>query len=102
MEIEAKLRKSPKNGEPDWLVTVEALHSNTQGYTRDEAIKMAKNLILDLLETYFDPSETKGIKIKIRDSGKSKIGLSCSKPDLLISHTHTPKRGSRNNSSRSG
>ena len=85
MEIEAKLRKIPKAGEPDWLVTIGALHSNTQGYTREEAIKMAKFLILDLLDTYFDESETKGIKIKVRDFGRSRIGLSCSKPNLLIS-----------------
>ena len=85
MEIEAKLRKIPKAGEPDWLVTIGALHNNTQGYTREEAIKMAKFLILDLLDAYFDESETKGIKIKVRDFGRSRIGLSCSKPNLLIS-----------------
>lgn len=85
MEVEAKLRKIPKGDEPDWLVTIDALHSNTQGYTRDEAIKMAKFLILDLMDVYFDENETKGIEISVRDFGRSRIGLSCSKPDLLIS-----------------
>lgn len=85
MEVEAKLRKIKKENEPDWLVTIDALHSNTQGYTRDEAIKMAKFLILDLMDVYFDKSETKGIKINIQDIGRSRIGLGCSKPDLLVS-----------------
>lgn len=85
MELEAKLRKIPKKGEPDWLVTIDALNSDTQGYTRDEAIKMAEFMVLDLLDAYFDEKVTKGIEINVRDFGRSRIGLSCSKPDLLIS-----------------
>ena len=46
---------------------------------------MAKFLILDLMDVYFAENETKGIKINVRDFGRSKIGLSCSKPDLLVS-----------------
>ena len=46
---------------------------------------MTQFLILDLLDAYFAESETRGVKIKVRDFGRSRIGLSCSKPDLLIS-----------------
>lgn len=85
MEIEAKLRKIPKKGEPDWLVTLEALCCKTQGYTRDEAIEMGKFLVLDLLDAYFGDDATKNIKIEVRDFGHSRFGLVCSKPDLLLS-----------------
>ena len=85
MEIEAKLIKKTKQNEPDWLVSIEILNGHTQGYTRDESIKMATYLILDLMDVYFGEEKTKGVKIDVRDFGRSRIGLSCSKPDLLIS-----------------
>jgi predicted RNase H-like HicB family nuclease len=85
MEIEARLIKKSKQNEPDWLVSIDILNSHTQGYTRDEAIKMATYLILDLMDVYFGEEKTKGVKIDVRDFGRSRIGLSCSKPDLLIS-----------------
>lgn len=85
MEIEGKIRKNARGGPPDWIVTVPLLDIHTQGYTRDEALKMLKGAIKDYFDFFFGKKFTKGLKITIRDTGKSNIGISCSNLSLLMS-----------------
>lgn len=33
----------------------------------------------------FNENEIKGVEVYVQDSGRAKVGLSCSKPDLLVS-----------------
>ncbi|NGX54317.1 MAG: hypothetical protein K1000chlam4_01043 [Chlamydiae bacterium] len=82
MEIEGRIRRHAKGGPPDWIVSVPLLDVQTQGYSRQEALKMLKGAIKDYLDYFFGK---KRVTISIIDDGRSKIGVTCSDQPLLMS-----------------
>lgn len=85
MEIEGKVRKHSRSGPPDWVVSVPLLGVVTQGYTREEALKMVRGAIRDYFHYFFGKERSKGVRISVIDAGKSTIGVTCSDLSLLLS-----------------
>ena len=85
MELEAKVRYHPKGGPPDWIVECPTLDIITQGKTRADALKMLRSAIEELLEWYFPKEAPDSLEVSIRDTGKSRIGVSCSDVAVLMS-----------------
>lgn len=59
MILIAKMVRIRSENEPDWLVEVPILNAFTQGETKEEAIEMAKDLVLSLLDAYFPEAISK-------------------------------------------
>lgn len=79
MELEGKIWKSGKF----WLVEVPVVEVMTQGYTREEALKMISNAIEGLVGCYF-PDESKDFQVIIQEYKKGIIGVSTSNNSLML------------------
>lgn len=79
MELEGKIWKSGKF----WLVEVPAVDVMTQGYSRQEALKMIAGAIEGLVDCYF-PNESKGFQVNVQDYKKGTIGISTSNNSLML------------------
>lgn len=85
MELEAKVRHHPKGGPPSWVIECPTLDIITQGKTRQDALNMLRSAIKELLEWYFLKNLPGSLEVSIRDTGKSRIGVSCSDVAVLMS-----------------
>ena len=84
MELEGKVRKTRKGGPPDWLAEVPALDIMTQGYSREEAIEMLEDAIVELMRDAFRSARRKSFYVTIQDYGKGGLlGISASDTKLL-------------------
>jgi predicted RNase H-like HicB family nuclease len=61
MELEGKIWKNKNH----WLVKVSSLNIMTQGETREEALFMIEDAIIEYMKYYFEP-EIKGFRIFIQ------------------------------------
>lgn len=68
MELEGKLWKSGKF----WLIEVPAVEVMTQGYSREEALKMIADAIEGLIICYF-PDETEDFQVFVQEYNKGII-----------------------------
>ncbi len=80
MELEARVWKDGKF----WLIEVPALDLMTQGKSRKDALDMAKDAILGLLECYFESEVDKNISITVTDYGKELVGITSNNTKLLL------------------
>lgn len=79
MELEGKLWKSGKF----WLVEVPSVEVMTQGYSREEALKMIADAIKGLVDCYF-PDESKEFQVTVQEYKKGIIGVSTSNNSLML------------------
>lgn len=79
MELEGKVWKHRSH----WLVEVPSLNIMTQGETREEALFMVKDAILEYIKYYFEP-EMMGFELTVHDYKKSVIGISANNNKLLL------------------
>ncbi|MFI5334538.1 MAG: helix-turn-helix domain-containing protein [Chlamydiales bacterium] len=79
MELEGKIYKDGKF----WLVEIPGLDAMTQGKTRKDAVAMTKDLVLEMVASYF-PDEAATLKITITDYEKNLIGITTSDTKLLL------------------
>lgn len=79
MELEGKVWKNKKH----WLVEVSSLNIMTQGETREEALFMIKDAIMEYMKYYFE-SEIEGFDIAINEYKKSLIGITATNNKLLL------------------
>lgn len=79
MELEGKIRKNKKH----WLVEVSSLNIMTQGETRDEALFMIKDAVMEYMHYYFE-SEIKGFEVTVNEYKKSVIGITANNNKLLL------------------
>ncbi|MGZ3632831.1 MAG: type II toxin-antitoxin system HicB family antitoxin [Parachlamydiaceae bacterium] len=79
MELEGKIWKNKNH----WLVEVSSLNIMTQGNTRDEALYMIQDAIIEYMKYYFK-SKIEGFKLEINDYKKSIIGISSNNNKLLL------------------
>lgn len=79
MELEGKIWKNKKQ----WLVQVPSLNMMTQGETREEALFMVKDAIMEYMKYYFE-LEIEGFELKVNDYKKSIIGISANNNKLLL------------------
>src|ERR1700722_1995881 len=79
MELEGKVWKNKKH----WLVEVSSLNIMTQGRTREEALFMIKDAILEYISYYFE-SDRKGFELQVNDYKKSVIGITSNNNKLLL------------------
>ena len=80
MEFEGKVWKSTTF----WVVEVPSLDLMTQGETKEEALKMLEELIMELADYYFTKKESKNFNVCINLYKKGVIGVSSSKRRLLL------------------
>lgn len=79
MELEGRIWKNRNH----WLVEVPSLNIMTQGETREEALFMVKDAIMEYMKYYFD-SEIEGFELNVNDYKKSTIGISANNNKLLL------------------
>jgi predicted RNase H-like HicB family nuclease len=79
MELEGKIWKNKKH----WLVQVSSLNIMTQGETREEALLMIKDAIMEYIKYYFE-SEVEGFEITVHDYKKSILGITSNNNKLLL------------------
>ena len=79
MELEGKIWKNKSH----WLVEVSSLNIMTQGETRDEALFMIKDAIMEYVKYYF-ASDTEGFKLTVNEYKKSVIGITANNNKLLL------------------
>lgn len=79
MELEGKIWKNKKH----WLVEVSSLNIMTQGETREEALFMIKDAIMEYMKYYFE-SSIEDFEISINDYKKSVIGITANNNKLLL------------------
>lgn len=80
MEFEGKVWKSTST----WLVEVPSLDLMTQGETKEEALKMLEELIIELTDYYFTKKEGKAFDVCVNVYKKGVIGVSSLKKRLLL------------------
>ena len=79
MELEGKVWKSKNH----WLVEVSSLNIMTQGETRDEALFMIKDAIMEYIKYYFE-SELEGFELTVNQYKKTVIGITANNNKLLL------------------
>ena len=80
MEFEGKVWKSTTF----WVVEVTSLDLMTQGETKEEALRMLEELIIELTDYYFIKKESKDFDVCVNLYKKGVIGVSSSKRRLLL------------------
>lgn len=79
MELEGQIWKNKNH----WLIGVSSLNIMTQGRTREEALFMIKDAIMEYIQYYFEP-EVEGFELTIYDYKKSTIGITSNNNKLLL------------------
>lgn len=79
MELEGRIWKNKDH----WLVKVSSLNIMTQGETREDALFMIKDAIMEYMNFYFE-SEVKGLELVVNEYKKSVIGISSNNNKLLL------------------
>ena len=79
MELEGKIWKNKNH----WLVEVSSLNIMTQGETKDEALFMIKDAIMEYVKYYFE-SDVEGFDLFVNEYKKSVIGITANNNKLLL------------------
>jgi predicted RNase H-like HicB family nuclease len=79
MELEGKIWKNQKH----WLVEVSSLNIMTQGETKDEALFMIKDAIMEYIEYYFE-TDLEGFELAVNEYKKPVIGITSNNNKLLL------------------
>src|SRR3984885_13275540 len=79
MELEGKIWKSKNH----WLVKGVGLNVMTQGETREEALFMIQDAIMEYMKYYFD-SEIEGFELTVNDYKRTVIGITANNNKLLL------------------
>lgn len=80
MELEGRVWKSKKQ----WLIEVPSLNIMTQGYSKEEAIDMIKDAILEYIVYYFESEMDKNFEISVHLYKKGIIGIKTTNSKLLL------------------
>ncbi|HSX10912.1 MAG TPA: helix-turn-helix domain-containing protein [Chlamydiales bacterium] len=77
MEIQARVWKDGKF----WLVEIPSLDAMTQGKSKADAIRMAKDLVTEMIQSYF---KTKGdVKVVVSNQSKDTLCITATEVKLL-------------------
>jgi helix-turn-helix protein len=79
MELEGKIWKNKNH----WLVKVSSLNIMTQGETREDALFMIQDAIMEYMKYYF-ASEIEGFVLTVIDYKKSVIAITANNSKLLL------------------
>jgi predicted RNase H-like HicB family nuclease len=80
MELEGKVWKSKKH----WLIEIPSLDVMTQGKSREDALEMIKDAIIELIRSYFKSEAGKDFDIAVNDYMKGVIGVTATNNKLLL------------------
>jgi predicted RNase H-like HicB family nuclease len=80
MELEGRIWKSKNH----WLIEVPSLNVMTQGETREEALEMAADAVMEYFLYYFESSVGKDDKVIVNDYKKGVIGITSTNNKLLL------------------
>lgn len=89
MEMEGRVWKDGKF----WLVEVPALDAMTQGKTRQGALEMLEDLVLEMTKSYFDDEVGTDFIITITDYKKDIIGVMANDNRLFLALSLRRQRG---------
>jgi hypothetical protein len=80
MEIEGKIWKEGTM----WLVEIPSLDAMTQAKTRKGVVAMAKNLVFEMVQSYFPDEIYDEFKVTVSDSKKNLISITANETKLLL------------------
>lgn len=80
MELEGKVWKSKNH----WLIEVPSLNVMTQGESKEEALEMVEDAIMEYLRYYFKSEIEEGLTVTVKDYKKGVIGIIASNNKLLL------------------
>lgn len=80
MELEGKVWKSGKH----WLIEVPSLDVMTQGHTKDEALLMIRDAILELIHSYYEKTVKKDFDISVHLYKGNIIGVTATDYRFLL------------------
>lgn len=80
MEVEGKIWKSKNH----WLIEIPSLNIMTQGKTREEALKMVADAVMEYFLYYFESSVDKDDEVTVNDYKKGIIGVTSTNNKLLL------------------
>ena len=80
MELEGKIWKSKKF----WLIEVPSLDVMTQGKSREDALDMIRDAIIELVKCYFESIVRKQFDITLNNYQRGVIGIRASDNKLLL------------------
>lgn len=81
MEIEGKIWKEGNW----WLVEIPSLDAMSQAKTRKEALLMAKDLVKEMMKSYFEEEIGRGFRVDVSDDRKNTIFVTTNETKLLMS-----------------
>src|SRR4051812_44785007 len=81
MEIEGKIWKEGNW----WLVEIPSLDAMSQGKTRKEALLMAKDLVKEMMKSYFEKEIGRAFRVNVSDDRKNTIFVTTNETKLLMS-----------------
>jgi predicted RNase H-like HicB family nuclease len=84
MKLEGKVWKSGKH----WLVEVPSLDVMTQGYSKEEALMMIRDAILQLTKSYFETDLDKDFDIAVHLYKKNVIGITATNNGTAPKNIH--------------
>ena len=84
--------KHTSDQDPSWVITIPALDIITQGYSKDEAIMMAKDAIMEYLLYYFSEQVSDDLQIAIQECDEQEVIVSTNEDKLLIALSLIKKR----------
>lgn len=80
MELEGKVWKSKNH----WLIEVPSLNVMTQGESKEEALEMVEDAIMEYLRYYFESEVDDNFTVTVKDYKKGVIGIMASNNKLLL------------------
>lgn len=90
MEFEGTIKKNKKSSL--WLVEIPALDLTTQGTSKEDALFMVKDAVMELLQDSFSEKLTKGISLDAYFHNETTFGITSNNSKLLIALTLKRKR----------
>lgn len=80
MEIEGRIWKEGRW----WLVEVPSLDAMTQGKTRKEALFMVKDLVIEMMKSYFEEDIGKDLEVTVSDDRRNTVCITTTDTKLLM------------------
>lgn len=90
MEFEGSVKKDRKSSL--WLAEIKALDLMTQGHSKEDAVLMIKDAVLELLYDAFSEATANEISLDIHFHGERSFGLTASDSKLLLALALRRKR----------
>ena len=90
MEFDGRVAKDKKSSL--WVIEVKAFDLMTQGTSKEDAVLMLKDAVMELLKDTFSDESTKGLSLDVHFHNEKTFGLTANNSKLLIAFSLRRKR----------